>query len=92
MLHNTAPAFYLLMAPNLQYIHRKKAFRYSRPSRDVTFKLSLSGNYDVIYKLFQPRESLVSDIAAGDGNIEKLLFYGVWKNLCFSGTEKLDRK
>jgi hypothetical protein len=39
-------------------------------------KLSLGGNNDVIYKLFPPRESLVSDIPAGDGNIEKL-FYGV---------------
>jgi hypothetical protein len=33
-------------------------------------KLSLDGKYDVIYKLFPPRESLVSDIQAG--NIEKL--------------------
>jgi hypothetical protein len=35
-------------------------------------KLSLGGNYYFIYKLFLPRESLVSDIPAGDGNIEKL--------------------
>jgi len=34
-------------------------------------KLSLGGNNDVVYKLFPPRESLVSDIPAGDGNIEK---------------------
>jgi hypothetical protein len=40
-------------------------------------KLSLGGNNNVIYKLFTPRESLVSDILAGDGNIEKL-FYGVF--------------
>jgi hypothetical protein len=39
-------------------------------------KLSLGGNNDVIYKLFPPRESLVSDIPSGDGNMEKL-FYGV---------------
>jgi len=32
-------------------------------------KLSLGGNNDVIHKLFLPRESLVSDIPAGDGNI-----------------------
>jgi hypothetical protein len=38
--------------------------------------LSLGGNNDVIYKLFLPRESFVSDILARDGNIEKL-FYGV---------------
>jgi hypothetical protein len=43
-------------------------------------KLSLGGNYDVIYKLFLPRGSLVSDIPAGDGNIEKL-FYGVCTDL-----------
>jgi hypothetical protein len=35
-------------------------------------KLSLGGNYDVIYTFFLPSESLVSDIPAGDGNIEKL--------------------
>jgi hypothetical protein len=35
-------------------------------------KLSLGGDYGVIYKLFLPRESLESDIPAGDGNIEKL--------------------
>jgi hypothetical protein len=35
-------------------------------------KLYLGGNNDVIYKLFPPRESLVSDIPAGDRNIEKL--------------------
>jgi hypothetical protein len=34
-------------------------------------KLFLGGNYDVIYKLFLPREGLVSDIPAKDGNIEK---------------------
>jgi hypothetical protein len=39
-------------------------------------KLSLGRNNDVIYKLFLPRESLVSGILAGDGNIEKL-FSGV---------------
>ncbi len=34
-------------------------------------KLALDGNNDVIYKLFPPRESLVNDIPAGDGNIKK---------------------
>jgi hypothetical protein len=38
-------------------------------------KLSLGGNNDVIYKLFPPRESLVSNIPAGNGNIESF-FYG----------------
>jgi hypothetical protein len=37
-------------------------------------KLSLYGNNDVIYKLFPPRESLVSDIPARDGNISKSFF------------------
>ncbi len=35
-------------------------------------KLSLGGTNDVIYKIFLPRESFVSDILAGEGNIEKL--------------------
>ncbi len=35
-------------------------------------KLYLGGNTDVIYTLFQPRKSLVSDFPAGDGNIEQL--------------------
>jgi hypothetical protein len=37
--------------------------------------LSLGGNNLYMTSLFLPRESLVSDIPAGDGNIEKL-FYG----------------
>jgi hypothetical protein len=51
-------------------------------------KLSLGGNYDVIYKLFPPRESLVSDIPAENGNIEKLFF----RCMCASGywTLKVD--
>ncbi len=39
-------------------------------------KLSLGGNNLYMTSLLPPRESLVSDIPAGDGNIEKL-FYGV---------------
>jgi hypothetical protein len=38
-------------------------------------KLSLGGNYDIMYKFFLHRESLVSDIPAQDRNIEKP-FYG----------------
>jgi hypothetical protein len=34
-------------------------------------KLSLGGNNVYMTSLFPPRESLVSDIPAGDGNIEK---------------------
>jgi hypothetical protein len=35
-------------------------------------QLSLVENNDVINKSFPPRESWVSDIPAGDGNVEKL--------------------
>jgi hypothetical protein len=54
-------------------IHRKKSFSiFPSPAGMSLTKLSLGGNNDIIYKLFPPRESLVSDIPAGDGNIEKL--------------------
>jgi hypothetical protein len=56
--------------------HRKKKVReFPVPSRDVTTKLSLGGNNDVITELFLPRGSLVSDIPAGDGKLVNL-FYG----------------
>ncbi len=51
------------------FIHRKKAFQYSRPQPGCHLPNS---PWAVIM------ESLVSDIPAGDGNIEKL-FYGVIK-------------
>ncbi len=55
-------------------VHRKKKDReFPVPSRDVTTKLSLGGNNDVITELFLPRESLVSDIPAGDGKLVNLL-------------------
>jgi hypothetical protein len=63
-------------------IHRKKEVReFPVPSRDVTTKLSLGGNNDVITELFLPGGSWVSDIPAGDGKLVNL-FYGV-------GTTKL---
>jgi hypothetical protein len=43
-------------------------------------KLSLGRNNDVIYKLFPPRESLVSDIPAGNGKIGKL-FLCCWDKM-----------
>jgi hypothetical protein len=59
------------------FLHRKKKVReFPVSSRDVTTKLSLGGNNDVIIKLFLPRESLVSDIPAGDGKLVNL-FYSV---------------
>ncbi len=51
---------------------KKKLFDFPSPAGMLLTKLSLGGNNDVKYKLFPPRESLVSDIPAGDGNIEKL--------------------
>ncbi len=56
--------------------HRKKKVReFPVPSRDVTTKLSLSGNNEVKTELFLPRRSLVSYIPAGDGELVNL-FYG----------------
>jgi hypothetical protein len=58
-------------------LHRKKKIRkFPVPSRDVTTKLSLGWNNDVIAELFLPMGSLVSDIPAGDGKLVNL-FYGV---------------
>jgi hypothetical protein len=45
-------------------------------------KLSVGGKNDVKYKIFLPRESLVSDNPAGDGNIEKLFFSVVTNIFC----------
>jgi hypothetical protein len=54
-------------------VHRNKKDReFPVPSRDVTTKLSLGGNNDVITELFPPRGSLVSDIPAGDGKLVNL--------------------
>jgi hypothetical protein len=50
----------------------KKGSQVSRLQRDVTTKLSLGGNNDVITELFLPRGSLVSDIPAGDGKLVNL--------------------
>ncbi len=50
----------------------KKVREFPVPNRDVTTKLSLGGNNDVITELFLPRGSLVSDIPAGDGKLVNL--------------------
>jgi hypothetical protein len=64
-------------------IHRKKKVReFPVPRRDVTTKLSLGGNNDVITELFLPRGSLVSDIPAGDGKLVHL-FYGVARHFVY---------
>jgi hypothetical protein len=54
----------------------KKVHEFPVHSRDVTTKLSLGGNNDVITELFLPRGSLVIDIQAADGKLVNL-FYGV---------------
>ncbi len=52
--------------------HRKSLSIFPYRAGMSLSKLSLGGDNDVIYKLLPPRESLVSDIPAGDGNIERL--------------------
>jgi hypothetical protein len=65
-------------------MHRKKKAReFPVPSRDVTTKLSLGGNNDVITELFLPRGSLVSDIPAGDGKLVNLFLRCVELNCAF---------
>jgi hypothetical protein len=59
------------------WIHRKKkVHEFPVPSQDVTTKLSLGGNNDVITELFLPRGSLVSDIPAEDGKLMNLFLRG----------------
>ncbi len=58
-----------------QQTHPKKSFSiFPSPDGMSLTKLCLGGNNDIKYKLFPPRESLISDIPAGDGNIEKLFY------------------
>jgi hypothetical protein len=62
---------------NATLLHRKKSFSIFLTSAGMSLtKLSLGGNYDVIYKLFLPRDSLVSDIPAGEV-ISISFFYSV---------------
>ncbi len=65
----------------LTYTVKKNFSIFLSPTGMSLTKVSLGGNNDVIYKLFPPREILVSDIPAGVGNIEKL-FYGVHYFTC----------
>ncbi len=66
-------------------IHRKRSFSiFPSPAGMSPTKLSMGGNNKVINKLFPPRESLVSDIPAGDGNIEKL-FLRCTLIICYCG-------
>jgi len=62
-------------------LHRKKGFSiFPSPAGMSLTKFFLGGNNLYMTSLFPPRESLVKDIPAGEGNIEKL-FYGVFKTL-----------
>ncbi len=68
-------------------IHRKKSFSiFPSPAGVSLTKLSLGGNNLYMTSLFPPRESLVSDIPAGDGNIKKL--FTVY-TVCFKPPKKL---
>ncbi len=54
-------------------VHHKKSFSIFLSPAGMSFtKLSLGGNNLNMTSLFPPRESMQSDIPAGDGNIEKL--------------------
>ncbi len=57
-----------------QVHHKKKVSEFPVPTRDVTTKLSLGGNNDVITELFLSRGSLASDIPAGNGKLMNLFF------------------
>jgi hypothetical protein len=71
------------------YIHRKKKVReFPVPSRDVTTKLSLGGNNDVINELFLPRGSLVSD-NPGCRRETRESFFTVYKMSLFPPTLRL---
>ncbi len=74
----------------------KKVREFPVPSRDVTTKLSLGRNNDVIIELFLPRGSLFSDIPAGDGKLVNLYLQcnGLWNNgwvwkRCYEGLNGL---
>jgi hypothetical protein len=71
----------------VRLLHRKKSFSiFPSPAGMSLTKHSLGGNNLYMTSLFPPRESLVSDIPAGDGNIEKAFFYGVYSffSLCIA--------
>ncbi len=60
------------MYSKLKTHRKKKVLEFPVPTWDVTTKLSLGENNDVITELFLPRGSLVSDIPAGDGKLVNL--------------------
>ncbi len=62
---------------------KKKVGEFPVPSRDVTTKLSLGGNNDVITEFFLPWGSLFCDIPSGDGKLVNL-FLRCTHNLCLN--------
>jgi hypothetical protein len=66
-----------IVAPSMGNITDGVGFSiFPSPTVMSLTNLSLGGNNLYMTSLFPPRESLVSDIPAGEGNIEKLV-YGV---------------
>ncbi len=59
-----APTLSPLHQPKVREYTVKKGYRHSRPQPGCH-----NSPWPGIFKLFQPRESLVSDISAGDGNV-----------------------
>jgi hypothetical protein len=63
--------FELLAIPAAHTV-KKMLMIFPPPAGMSLTKLSLGGNYDVIFKLFPSRESLVIDIPAGDGKMANI--------------------
>jgi hypothetical protein len=70
-------------------IHRKKSFSIFPSSAVMSLtELSLGGNNLYEMSLFPPRESLVSDIPAGDLNIIKFFYSVRSTNLASTATHR----
>ncbi len=70
---NNLSLFIRYKMTQVKVLHRQKSFLiFLSPAGMSLTKLSVGGNNLYMSSLFSPRESLVSDIPAGDGNIEKL--------------------
>ncbi len=63
-------------APALLTLHCKKGYRFSRPQPEVTYQTVPCSALNTVIKLFPSRESLVSDIPAGEGKM--LIFFTVY--------------
>jgi hypothetical protein len=65
----------------IQYTRKKSFSIFPSPAGMSLTELSPGVNNLYMTSLFPPRESLVSEIPADDGNIEKF-FYGVYTSPC----------